>query len=125
MVVIRPAGAVLIAQALHFPEHFRACPRLAKLRANGAAEGVSLAGQLIDAASGTVDWANYRDDSAHELRALVERKLQGHMPNAEPAPAVLPFLQALQQSVARTEQAPPAKPCQRKAPAPKQRKRRA
>jgi non-homologous end joining protein Ku len=84
-----------------------------------------LAGQLIDAASGNVDWGSYRDDSAHELRALVERKLQGHTPNAEPAPAVLPFLQALQQSVATTEKSPPAKRSQRKAPAPKQRKRRA
>jgi len=115
----------LIAQVLHFPEQVRGCPRTANPQVNGTAEELHLAGQLIDAASGKVDWGSYRDDSAHELRALVERKLQGHTPNAEPAPAVLPFLQALQQSVASTEKAPPAKPSPRKSPAPRQRKRRA
>jgi DNA end-binding protein Ku len=125
VVVVRPAGAVLVAQVLHFPEHVRGCPRLANPRSNGSAEELSLAGQLIDAASGGVDWANYRDDSAHELRALIERKLQGQTPNAEPAPAVLPFLQALQQSVASTEKSLPAKTTPRKSAAPKPRRRRA
>jgi DNA end-binding protein Ku len=125
VVVIRPASTGLIAQVLHFPEHVRACPRQANSRTNGTAEELRLAGQLIDAASGNVDWANYRDDSAHELRALIERKLQGQMPSVETAPAVLPFLQALQQSVARTEPTPPAKATPRKAAAPKPRRRRA
>jgi hypothetical protein len=50
-----------------------------------------LAGQLVDAVSGTVAWSDYRDESAAELRALVEAKLQGQAPaggnNAGP-PAV-------------------------------------
>ena len=123
VVVIRPAGALLIAQVLHFPEHVRSYPRIANGRANGSGEELRLAGQLIDAASGTIDWASYRDESAEELRALVERKMQGQKPNAEPAPTVLPFLQALQQSVATA--APEPKTPQRKSPAPRQRKGRA
>jgi DNA end-binding protein Ku len=38
VVLMRPAGATLIAQVLHFPEHVRGCPRLAKPQANGTAE---------------------------------------------------------------------------------------
>jgi non-homologous end joining protein Ku len=61
-----------------------------------------LAGMLIDAASGAVDWQAYRDLAAPELRALLETKLQGQSAAAEPARMVLPLLEALQQSVAAT-----------------------
>jgi DNA end-binding protein Ku len=100
VVAVVPAGAVLVAHVLHFPEHIRACPRTAPGWANGSAE-LRLAGQLIEGASGAIDWSAYRDESAEELRALVERKMQGQTGSAAAAaPAVLPFLQALQQSVA-------------------------
>ncbi len=48
-----------------------------------------------------MEWAAYRDQAAEELRALLEAKLQGG-PAAleEPAPTVLPLLEALQQSLA-------------------------
>jgi DNA end-binding protein Ku len=124
VVVVRPSGAVLVAQVLHFPEHVRGCPRIARDRANGWGEELRLAGQLIDAASGAVDWTTYQDESAQELRALVEQKMQGQMVQAEPAATVLPFLEALQQSVATAASVPPQKPAPRKSPA-KQRRRRA
>ena len=61
---------------------------------------------LIEAASGVVDWGVYRDTTAQELRALVEAKLQGQKAQqAGPVPALLPLLEALQQSVAAAQTA--------------------
>ena len=54
--------------------------------------------------SGPVDWSAYADQTAAELRALVEAKIQGQAPRpTEPAAVVLPLLEALQQSVAQLE----------------------
>src|SRR5258707_2134499 len=101
VVLVRPAGTALILQVLHYPEQVRASPLAALPRPEGAGEGLRLAGMLIDAAGGAVDWGAYRDQAAQELRALIDIKLQGQ-PAAAPEPArmVLPLLQALQQSVA-------------------------
>src|SRR5947199_46275 len=65
-----------------------------------AAAELDLAGMLIDAATGAVDWACYRDQTAQELKALLDAKLQGQPALAEPLPVVLPLLEALQKSVA-------------------------
>ena len=66
-----------------------------------AGEELRLAGLLIDAAAGTIDWSAYRDQAAQELKALIEAKLAGQpMATLEPERAILPLLQALQQSVA-------------------------
>ena len=55
-------------------------------------------------------WEEYRDDSAEQLAALVEARLQGHTPEAaapEETP-VLNLLDALRQSVAALQSPPPA-----------------
>ena len=52
----------------------------------------------------------YRDETAQELRTLLEAKLQGRSPAEEPAPMVLPLLEALQQSVAAVQDAEPSPP---------------
>jgi len=54
---------------------------------------------LIEAASGAVVWEFYRDESAAELRTLVEAKLQGQPAPADEPAVVLPLLEALKQSV--------------------------
>jgi DNA end-binding protein Ku len=113
VVCVRPVGALLLLHVLHFPENVRACPRRLTDRPASAGAELALAQQLIDAASGAVDWLAYQDESAQELRTLVERKLQGQAPT-EAAPSVLPFLQALEQSVAAAQPAIPT-------PAPKPR----
>jgi DNA end-binding protein Ku len=101
VVLVRPAGTALILQVLHHPEQVRACPLPALPRPDAAAEELRLAGMLIDAASGAVDWGAYRDQAAQELRALLDAKLQGQPAAAQqPAGTVLPLLAALQQSVA-------------------------
>jgi non-homologous end joining protein Ku len=69
--------------------------------ADGASEELRLAGLLIEAASGVVAWGSYRDQAAQELKALLEAKLADQPQAAtEPARAILPLLEALQQSVA-------------------------
>jgi DNA end-binding protein Ku len=104
LVLVRPSGAVLLLHVLHYPEQVRACPRAAGPQPSGSSEERHLAGLLIDTASGAVDWPSYRDETAQELRGLVEAKLQG-----QPAAAVdlenrvLPLLEALRQSVAGPE----------------------
>jgi len=122
LVVVRPAATVLAVDVLHFPAQVRAVPAA---DATGAApatpEELQLAGLLIDAASGPIDWSQYRDDSAHELRALIEAKLAGRplAATADAAPAnVASLLAALRQSVAAMRGAPaksdaPASPPQR------------
>jgi DNA end-binding protein Ku len=104
VVLVRPAGTALILQVLHYPEQVRACPLPALPRPDAASEELRLAGMLIDAAGGAVDWSAYRDQAAQELRALLDTKLQGQ-PAAAPEPArmVLPLLAALQQSVAAAQ----------------------
>jgi non-homologous end joining protein Ku len=72
--------------------------------------------QLIDAASGPVDWPAYPDQTAEELRALVEAKVQDQAPRpAKLQAVVLPLLEALQQSIADLE------PAEKTGPRPKER----
>ena len=102
VVLLRPAAALLVLQVLHYPELVKACPRTAAPAAtNVGGEEQRLAGMLIDAASGAVDWNAYQDTTAQELRALVQAKLEGREAEINgPARAILPLLEALQQSVA-------------------------
>jgi DNA end-binding protein Ku len=103
LVLVRPAGDVLVAQGLHYPEYVRACPLAALPQPADAGKESRLAGMLIDAAGGAVEWAAYRDQAAEDLRALLEAKLRGGAAEfEEPAPVVLPLLEALQKSLAAT-----------------------
>ena len=112
VVLLRPTTATLVVHVLHYPEMLRTCPARPAPRTNAAAssEEHRLAGVLIDAASGAVDWKAYGDESAAELRALVETKLQGQEPAAEEPATVLPLLDALKKSVgAATAAAAPSR----------------
>jgi DNA end-binding protein Ku len=100
--LLRPAGVVLAIDLLHYPTQVRAAPAVADTSGAAAPEELRLAGTLIDSASGPVEWSQYRDETATELRALVEAKIAGQ-PLAETADepaAVLSLLDALKQSVA-------------------------
>ncbi len=114
LVLVRPAGRVLVVDVLHYPAQVRATQSWdAELRGGPAtAEELRLARQLIDAASGPLDWSRYRDTTAAELTALVEAKVARRpLPAAADEPsAVLQLLEALQQSVAATTAAGNAAP---------------
>ncbi len=100
VVLVRPAIDALVVQVLHYPEQVRFCAVVTKPAPDAASEEMRLAGMLIDAASGTVEWGSYRDQAAQELKALIEAKLEGQpVATMEPARAILPLLEALQQSV--------------------------
>jgi DNA end-binding protein Ku len=123
VVLVRHTGTALILQVLHYPEQVRACPLAALPRPEAASEELRLAGMLIDAAGGAVDWGVYRDEAARELRALLDAHLRGQPAAAsEPARMVLPLLAALQQSVAA--QADDGAAPRGKARAPRRRTRR-
>ena len=98
VVLLRPAST-LVMHVLHYPEQVRACPALPPTKDSALSEEHRLAGLLIEAASGAVAWESYRDESAAEVRALVEAKLQGQPAPADEPAVVLPLLEALKQSV--------------------------
>ena len=100
--LLRPAGVVLAVDLLHYPAEVRAAPAQRDVGSGATPEELKLANMLIDSASGPVDWSQYRDETAAELRALVEAKVAGR-PLAEAADeptTVLSLLEALKQSVA-------------------------
>ena len=63
-------------------------------------EELRLAGMLIEAADGKVDWTAYPDQAAQELKTLIEAKLAGQPVATPESPRpILSLLEALQQSV--------------------------
>src|SRR5215831_17479263 len=100
VVLVRPAGTTLVLHVLHYPEQVRVCPQTVWPMAQEPAEELRLAGMLIEAAGGKVNWTAYRDEAAQELKALIEAKLAGRPAETTAAPrTIVPLLEALQQSV--------------------------
>src|SRR5262249_17435515 len=76
-----------------------------------------LAGMLIDAADGKVDWTAYPDQAAQELKTLIEAKLAGQPAEATAPPrTILPLLEALQQSVQAGNGKEASRPVKEKTP---------
>jgi DNA end-binding protein Ku len=100
VVLVRPVGTTLLLHILHYPEQVRVCPQMVAPMANEPTEELRLAGMLIEAAGGKVDWTAYPDRGAQELKALIEAKLAGQTAEvSSPAPMILPLLEALKKSV--------------------------
>jgi DNA end-binding protein Ku len=100
MVLVRPADTTLVLHVLHYPEQVRVCPQTVWPMKEEPAEELRLAGMLIDAADGKVDWTTYADQSAQELNSLIEAKLAGQPVEATAPPrTVLSLLEALKESV--------------------------
>jgi DNA end-binding protein Ku len=100
VVLVRPASTTLVLHVLHYPEQVRICPQTVWPMAHEPAEELRLAGMLIEAAGGKVDWTAYPDQAAQELKTLIEAKLAGQASVvSSPAPTILPLLEALKKSV--------------------------
>src|SRR5262249_39833231 len=100
MVLVRPADTTLVLHVLHYPEHVRVCPQTVWPMKQEPEEELRLAGMLIDAADGHVNWTAYPDQTAQELKTLIEAKLAGQMAEAAAPPrTILSLLDALKQSV--------------------------
>ena len=104
LVLVRPAGRVLVLDVLHYPAQVRAASAWeSDVPASAATPAeLDLASQLIALSSAPVDWARYRDTSAEELAALIKAKIASRpVPAAAEEPVgVLHLLDALKQSVA-------------------------
>ena len=95
---------------------FRVCPQTVWPLAKEPAEELRLAGMLIEAAGGKVDWTAYPDQAAQEVKALIEAKLAGQAAEGPvPAPTILPLLEALKQSVGAQNGKETASPAKAKA----------
>jgi DNA end-binding protein Ku len=108
LVLVRPAGRVLVLDVLHYPAQVRSpAPWEAALPVCISSEAErALANQLIALSGGAVDWGRYRDTNAEELAALLQTKMAQRAPAlAAEEPVVLALLDALKQSVAQVEQA--------------------
>ena len=108
LALVRPSGSLLALHVLHFPEQLRAASALPPLAHPEVVspEEQQLAGLLIDAACQPVRWPEYQDDSAEQLRKLIQAKLEGRT-LAAPLPeeiAILPLVDALKRSVAQALQ---------------------
>ena len=100
VVLVRPADTTLVLHVLHYPEHVRVCPQTVWPMKQEPQEELRLAGMLIDAADGKVDWTAYPDQTAQELKTLIEAKLAGQPAEAAAPPrTILSLLDALKQSV--------------------------
>src|SRR6516165_58404 len=100
VVLVRPAGTTLVLHVLHYPEQVRVCPQTVWPLAKEPTEELGLAGMLIEAADGKVDWTAYPDQAAQELKTLLEAKLAGQPVATPESPRpILSLLEALQQSV--------------------------
>jgi len=75
--LVRPADTTLVLHVLHYPEHVRVCPQTVWPMKQEPQEELHLAGMLIDAADGKVNWTAYPDQTAQELKTLIEAKLAG------------------------------------------------
>jgi DNA end-binding protein Ku len=105
LALVRPSGQLLALHVLHFPEQLRSADALPAMSRPDAAspEEQHLAGVLIDAATKPIPWSDYRDDTAEQLRTLIQAKLEGRTlaaPVAEEIP-ILQLVDALKRSVAQ------------------------
>src|SRR5262249_4457370 len=77
----------------------RVCPQTVWPMKQEREEELRLAGMLIDAADGKVDWTAYPDQTAQELKTLIEAKLAGQPAAAAAQPrTILSLLDALKES---------------------------
>ena len=104
---VLPRERLLALHVLHYPAQLRSSAALeGDIRSATIPEAESqLAGVLLDACSQAVAWSDYRDDSAEQLAALIDAKLQGRPPAPEAAHErpILSLLEALKQSVAAAQ----------------------
>ena len=124
VVLVRPASTNLVLHVLHYPEQVRVCPQTVWPLEKEPAEELRLAGMLIEAAAGKVDWTAYPDQAAEELKALIDAKLAGQaVAKAVAPPRILSLLEALQQSVGGQNGNAVASRVQKKQPTPSAKER--
>jgi len=124
LMLIRPLGKVLVmselsyAQAVKDHHEFEGDVPDVDLPANE----MKLAKTLVDAMTGEVDLADYRDKYSDDLRALVEAKVKGEelvpVADAPEEPRTINLMQALEESLKAASAKKSKKPAKLVAPSP-------
>ena len=111
MAVLRVHDGVIVLQTLLWPDEIRAADQVNLGDTGHASEReLAMANMLVDSLSGDYDPAEFEDDYAAAVTALVESKVAGGVATAAPAAPqdtgeVVDLLEALQRSVDRAKAA--------------------
>ena len=110
LVLVRVVGRQLVLDVLHYPMQVRSAPPCAFPVGESTSipsVELSLAGQLIQAASAPLDWARFPDTTAEELARLIKAKIAKRPPTATEEPVAMgTMLEALKRSLAAAQAMP-------------------
>lgn len=114
LVLVRPKENGLLLEQLHYADEVRAFSEVPLEEAEVKESELNLAKQLIEqAATDTFDPAIYRDEVRDQIRALIQRKVEGEditiAPAAQPERKIIDLMEALKASLDATDKRKPAK----------------
>lgn len=114
LVLVRPKEKGLLLEQLHYADEVRSFSEVPLEEVEVKESELKLAKQLIDqAATDTFDPTTYRDEVRDQMRALIQRKVEGEditiAPAAQPERKIIDLMEALKASLNATDKRKPAK----------------
>lgn len=114
LVLVRPKEKGLLLEQLHYADEVRSFSEVPLEEVEVKESELKLAKQLIDqAATETFDPTSYRDEVRDQVKALIQRKVEGEditiAPAAQPERKIIDLMEALKASLNATGQRKPAK----------------
>ncbi|HET6629381.1 MAG TPA: Ku protein [Woeseiaceae bacterium] len=114
LVLVRPKEKGLLLEQLHYADEVRSFSEVPLEEIEVKESELKLAKQLIDqAATDNFDPTTYRDEVRDQVRALIQRKVEGEditiAPAAQPEHKIIDLMEALKASLNATDKRKPAK----------------
>ncbi len=114
LVLVRPKDKGLLLEQLHYADEVRSFSEVPLEEVEVKASELELAKQLIDqAATDTFDPTSYRDEVRDQIKAMIQRKVEGEditiTPAAQPEHKIIDLMEALKASLNATDKRKPAK----------------
>lgn len=114
LVLVRPKENGLLLEQLHYADEVRAFSEVPLEEAEVKESELALAKQLIEqAATDSFDPTSYRDEVRDQIKALIQRKVEGEditiAPAAQPEHKIIDLMEALKASLNATDKRRPAK----------------
>jgi DNA end-binding protein Ku len=114
LVLVRPKEKGLLLEQLHYADEVRSFSEVPLEEVEVKESELKLAKQLIDqAATDTFDPTAWRDEVRDQVKALIQRKVEGEditiAPAAQPERKIIDLMEALKASLSATDQRKPAK----------------
>jgi DNA end-binding protein Ku len=114
LVLVRPKENGLLLEQLHYADEVRAFSEVPLEEAEVKESELALARQLIEqAATDSFDPTSYRDEVRDQVKALIQRKVEGEditiAPTAKPEHKIIDLMEALKASLNATDKRKPAK----------------